>query len=373
MLLSGCVHLAQVQPPAPRLDPDEVAQLLPSKTQDKEGWARDLILALDTNQLPVDVPHVCAVVAIAEQESGFQADPAVPNLPLIARRALEQKAHALGPLGPTALKEILEVQAPGEKKTFDARIETLRTEADLDRLFRGLLAEHRRRHPVLYAVGDIGAGLFDVRNFEERNPVTTAGSMQVSVHYSQERAPALGEEPSRVRDALYTRAGGLLYGSSRLWNFEAGYELPLYRFADYNAGFYASRNAAFQEQLAALTGTPLALDGDLLSYDALEGVKSDETKTMSALQAFRDSFAPALSDAQLRKDARTEKTEAFEHTQTWATLKRVYTLKKHKPAAYARLPDVTLSSPKLSRDLSTAWFAKAVDKRYLACLTRAAP
>jgi hypothetical protein len=375
ILCSGCVHFASPQPPdaPPRLSNDEVAELLPGRVHDKQGWAEDLVAALDENKLPIDVTHVCGVVAVAEQESGFQANPAVPNLPAIARRALEEKARGLGPLGKPALEEILDVKAPGEKKTFDQRIDALRTEADLDHLFRDLLAEHRRRHPVLFAVGDMGAQLFDARTFAERNPVTTAGSMQVSVRYSERRARTLEHAPDKVRDALYTRPGGLLYGTARLWTFDAAYDLPLYRFADYNAGLYASRNAAFQEQLAALTDHKLTLDGDLLSYDALEEVKSEDTKTMAALVAFRDAYAPKLTDAQLRRDARLEKTERFERTETWSTLKRVYAERKHKAAAYARLPEVTLSSPKLQRDLSTAWFAKSVEKRYLACLTRAAP
>lgn len=339
--------------------------------QDKDGWARDLVAALDTNQLSIDVAHACAVIAVTEQESGFQANPAVANLPKIARRALEEKAQALGPLGSSFLKELLDVQAPGTKKTFDQRINGLRTEADLDRLYRDLLAEHKRRHPILFATADLGASLFDTRDFAERNPVTTAGSMQVSVRFSEEHARKLKRNPELVRDELYTRGGGLLYGTARLWLYDADYELPLYRFADFNAGFYASRNAAFQEQLGALTDRKLALDGDLLSYDAMGDVKSDGTKTMAALDSFREEFAPSLSASQVRRDARLEKTAEFERTKTWAAVRRVYAEQKRKTAAYARLPEVTLHSPKLQRDLTTAWFAKAVDKRYQACLARA--
>ena len=370
VLLVGCAHA-----PRPieelRLQPDQVALLLPPRVQDKDGWARDLVSALDTNKIPNDIEHACAVIAVVEQESGFQANPAVPNLPAIARRALEEKASGLGPLGPSFLKELLEVQAPGSKKTFDARIDTLRTEADLDRLYRDLLAEHKRRHPILYAGADLGASLFDTRDFQERNPVTTAGSMQVSVRFAEEHARKLKREPSQVRDDLYTRHGGLLYGAARLWLFEADYDAAVYRFADFNAGVYASRNAAFQEQLAALTGAKLALDGDLLAYDALGEVKSDGTKSMAALDSFREEYAPTLSASQIRRDAGLEKSAEFEHTKTWAAVRRVYTEKKRKTAAYARLPDVTLHSPKIQRELTTAWFAKAVDKRYQGCLARA--
>lgn len=368
--LAGCVHAPAVIE-APRLEPEELARLLPPKVADKDGWARDLRVALDVDQLDADVEHACAVIAVAEQESGFQANPAVPNLPQIARRALEEKAAGLGPLGPTFLKELLDVQAPGAKKTFDQRINTLRTEADLDRLYRDLLTEHKRRHPILFATADLGASLFDTRDFQERNPVTTAGSMQVSVRFAEQHAEKLRRDPALVRDELYTRSGGLLYGAARLWGFEAQYDAPLYRFADFNAGMYASRNAAFQEQVADLTKGELALDGDLLAYDALGGVRSEGTKTMGALEAFAAAFAPTLTPRQLKEDARLEKSHQFEQTKTWAAVKRVYKLQHRRSAEYARLPEVKLKSPKLSRELSTAWFAAAVDKRYQACLARA--
>jgi hypothetical protein len=368
---AGCIHTSPAVIEQPRLEPEAIALLLPAKVQDKDGWARDLRVALDTNRLDADVEHVCAVIAVAGQESGFQANPAVPRLPQIARKALEEKANGLGPLGPTFLKEILSVQAPGAKKTFDQRIDALKTEADLDRLYRDLLAEHKRRHPILYATADLGASLFDTRDLQERNPVTTAGSMQVSVRFAETHAEALKRDPTRVRDELYTRGGGLLYGSARLWGFDAQYDEALYRFADFNAGFFASRNAAFQEQVAAMTKTPLALDGDLLAYDALGEVRSDDTKTMKALDAFAAAFAPTLTPDQLRDDARLEKSAEFERTKTWAAVKRVYKLQHRASAPYARLPDVKLNSPKLSRERSTAWFAKAVDQRHQACLSRA--
>lgn len=145
----------------------------------------------------------------------------------------------------------------------------------------------------------------------------------------------------------------------------------LYRFADFNAGFYASRNAACQEQLAELAETKLALDGDLLSYDTLGAVKSDGTRSMAALDAFAQSLAPSLTTAQLERDARLEKVAQFEKTKTWTALKLTWARKNAKTPPYARPPEVTLHSPKLSRDLTTAWFASAVDKRYQGCRARA--
>ena len=43
---------------------------------------------------------MCAVVAVLQQESGFQADPPVANLGTLVRTRLEEEAEKYGPLGP---------------------------------------------------------------------------------------------------------------------------------------------------------------------------------------------------------------------------------------------------------------------------------
>ena len=97
-VLAGCVHAPAIIE-APRLEPDELALLLPAKVADKEGWSRDLRIALDVNTLPADVEHACGIVAVDDQESGFQAKPAVRNLQKSARKAQEEKADDRGPRG----------------------------------------------------------------------------------------------------------------------------------------------------------------------------------------------------------------------------------------------------------------------------------
>jgi hypothetical protein len=119
----------------------------------------------------------------------------------------------------------------------------------------------------------------------QKNPIDTIGSMQVAVHfalryeaYKHGREQSLNDE-WRIRNLLYTRKGGLYYGAAQLLAYKTGYEKKLYRFADFNAGRYASRNEVFQDTVAALLGKKLALDGDLLSYDS--GGNSSETVSNS--------------------------------------------------------------------------------------------
>ncbi len=371
--VSGCRRgtgaLEPSVPPPPRLTVEQVSQLLPTTLKDRQGWAQDVMAALEVEEIAPSPPAVCSVVAVIEQESGFKEDPAVPGLAGLVRTRLEAHADKLGALGRKALASVLEGKAPGHKKTFDERLRTVRTEKDLDRLFRDMLAFYEEKYPTTFAAADLASSLFSDGRLEDLNPITTAGSMQVSVRYALEKA---GEDANvvEVRESLYTRAGGVRYGTARLLGYEAPYPEPLFRFADYNAGFYASRNAALQAQVTRLTGIALVPDGDLQLYDKQGEPKDEDSKSLKALLIFRERYAPELSERQVRRDVRKEKEADFETTDTFRAVKRVYARETGESPAYAQLPQVTLNSPKLKGERTTAWFARSVDARFQRCQTR---
>ncbi|AGC42127.1 hypothetical protein MYSTI_00778 [Myxococcus stipitatus DSM 14675] len=356
-------------PPPPRLTQQQVTKLIPPHVKEREGWARDVLTALEAEEVFPSPMTVCSVLAVIEQESGFQADPAVPNLSRLVRKRLEDHADTLGPLGRKALSSVLAGKAPGQKRTFDARLRAVRTERDLDRLFRDMLAYYEAEYPTTFATMNLASSLFSSRRLEDLNPVTTAGSMQVSVRYAVEKE---GEDsdPVKVRESMYTREGGVRFGTARLMGYEAAYPQPLFRFADYNAGLYASRNAALQAQVSQLTQVPLTLDGDLQLYDKNGVPRSEDSKSLAALLSFRRHHAPELSENQVRRDVKKEKREDFESTETFRAVKRVYANQTGEAPAYAQLPQVTLQSPKLKGERTTAWFARSVDARFQRCQTR---
>src|SRR5690606_29193173 len=125
----------------------------------------------------------------------------------------------------------------------------VRTERELSELYEDL-------------IGRVPLGK---RLFGDRNPVQTGGPMQVSIAFAERHArgyphPLAGS----IRAEVFSRRGGVYFGILHLLGYQTPYTRKVHRFADYNAGWYASRNAAFQNAVAKATATTLALDGDLL-------------------------------------------------------------------------------------------------------------
>jgi hypothetical protein len=357
-------------PLPPRLSVAQVARLIPAHVQEREGWARDVLAALEARELHPSVEPVCQVLAVIEQESGFQANPVVKDLPKIVRKRLDAYAGKLGIVGRKALQTLLQHRAPGQSLSFEKRLQKVRSERDLDQLFRELLKAYEEQYPAVYVAADLTSELFTSKGLQDLNPITTAGSMQVNVRYAMEQQSDEDRPEAEVREEMYTRAGGVRYGTARLLGYTTGYDQALYRFADYNAGFYASRNAALQAQVSQLTGLPLTLDGDLQLYDDVGEPRDEDSRTLKALLTFRARHAPELSERQVRKDVRKEKQGDFEETDTWRAVRKAYERSTGKRPEYARMPQVAISSPKLSRDRTTEWFARSVDARYQRCLTR---
>lgn len=323
-----------------------VDSLLPASLQDKAGWAADIVAAFEALHIPQTPENVCAVLSEIAQESSFQARPAVPGLPKIVRRELEVRRDRYG-IPQWVMDKSLELQSP-DGRTYNERIDALRTENDVNDLYDDMISE-------------IPLGKKFLADY---NPVRTAGPMQINADFANSYAarypyPYNGS----LRNALFTRKGGLYFGVAYLLDYPANYSSMNFRFADYNAGRYSSRNTAFQNAVSALSGIRLRPDGDLLRYQ--NGVAQEEpSQTMQALLA----IAPRLGMDQdaIFRDLLLEKSAAFERSRLYA---RVYALAPDMPRA--SLPNITVNSVKFSRQLNTVSYVKRVEARYLRCLKKA--
>jgi hypothetical protein len=349
-LIAGC---ATEQAQSPGQDPAKVQarilRVLPAQTDDRAGWARDITAAFAAQQIEPTGSNLCAVIAVAGQESNLQSDPAVPGLGRIARAEIDRRAaeHHIPQL---LVRGALALHGP-DGRSYADRIADARTERELSRAYEDF----------------IGMVPLGKRLFGEANPVHTGGPMQVGVAFAEAYAhdhdypyPVDGS----IRHEVFSRRGGLYFGIAHLLGYTTDYPTPLYRFADYNAGFYASRNAAFQAAVTRASGIPLDRDGDLVSY----GDWGARSKTELAVRALAERLD--LSEGAINRDLAKGETAAFADTPTYASVYALADRLQGRRLPRAMLPTIRLESPKITRKLTTAWFAQRVDSRYRSCMAR---
>ena len=336
--------------------------------KDAGGWARDLLKALSANEIQASRENVCAAIAVIDQESSFVANPTVPGLGRMSENALRAEIGKLPVVGPEVLAYL--DSNPTVEDSYLKRIRKARTERDLDLVYREFVEDAGRRS----GLGSIlGSGVLN-GVIEQQNKVSTIGSMQVAVAFAvaeEKGARALPMSLSdvyQVRDRLYTREGGLYYGVRQLLRYESGYSRKIHRFADYNAGRYASRNAAFQAAIAKLGGAKLSLDGDLLSYNGRGEPQNRESQTEKLLQQVSRSLSLPLDKRQIREDLLKEKAVDFTETKTFKLVRQAYKERFGAVPDFAVIPEITLSSIKIRSKMTTATFATAVYNRYQRCM-----
>jgi uncharacterized protein DUF1615 len=356
LVLAGCVTTVPPSPPGPRLSATEgralVGRLLPPGLADRAGWATDIHAAIAALDLPETPENVCAAIVVAEQESGLRADPPVPGLARIARREIEARRERAGV--PALLLDAALALPSSDGKSYGERLDAVTTEGQLSELYDDF----------------IGRVPFGRTLFADRNPVRTGGPMQVSVAFAEaqtEAKPYPYPMSGSVRREVFSRRGGLYFGIAHLLDYRAPYDRYLYRFADFNAGRYASRNAAFQHALTEITGVSLARDGALVRYDGSRPVREPSATEVAARIAGR---RLSIADDDVRRDLELGRSDAFEHTILYASVFAEADRLAGKRLPRAMLPQIVLQSPKITRRLTTEWFAERVDARFSRCLQR---
>ena len=365
----------QEEQDTPILTQKSIKRLVPTRTVHREAWAEDIYNIMDELKIERNKQNVCSIVAIVDQESNFVANPQVPGLGAkavkeVSTRLEEKFTDKLGERfgKPIAqyFNNVLKNQ-PSVNNSYLKQMHQVKTEKDLDVLYRQIFDDMTKRYHVSLFTNTAKFVGQDIA--EKMNPITTLGSMQVQVRYAQDHLKQ-SMNTNQLRDYLYTQYGGLYYGIHRLMMYDANYNKPIYRFADYNSGIYSSRNASFQKILNQLTQQNLALDGDLLVYDKNEKPLSQNSDTEIALLKLFSQNNIVLTPRKIRHDLEIEKEQGFENTDTYLTVQKLYKQKTGKTAPYAIMPQVIISGPKLSREYNTNWYATRVNGRYETCMHR---
>jgi Protein of unknown function (DUF1615) len=350
LLLASCAGKQPTE--APALNPADARALieasLPKNVSDRAGWAVDMYAALTVLTVTPNHENICAVVAVIEQESGFRVDPAVPGLGVIARKEINSRA-ARAHVPMLIVDGVLQLKS-SDGRSYGERIDAAKTEKDLSDAYEDFLA----------AV-PLGRTLFS-----DRNPIRTRGPMQVNVAFAEQfsaAAPYPYPVKVSIEDELFTRRGGVYFGVAHLLDYRAPYDQYLYRFADFNAGQYASRNAAFQSALSVASGISLVADGALLPHD---GDANNPGNTELAVRTLAARLK--MSDGVIHAALAEGKTKDFETTTLY---QRVFALANQKAGTQlpsALVPRIKLGGPKIKRSLTTDWYAHRVDDRFMRCL-----
>src|SRR5271170_3430081 len=162
--------------PLPAQKPVETHALidaeLPHNVSDRSGWTTDIFAAFKLLTVTPTPANICAVLAVIEQESGFQVDPVIPGLGAIARGEINRRAErAHVPV--MMINSVLALKS-SDGHTYGDRIDNARTEKQLSDVYEDFLA----------AV-PLGQTLF-----ADRNPIRTRGPMQVNVVFAEQFSSA---------------------------------------------------------------------------------------------------------------------------------------------------------------------------------------
>jgi hypothetical protein len=362
VLLAGCATTGQdffrgaEQPRVERRmlarGPALIEALLPARLAERRGWADDMHAAMSALGVEPSAENACAVIAITEQESSFRVDPAIPGLPELARRELDKRRERAGV--PKLVADSALKLASSDGRTYEQRLEAATTERHLSDMFEDFAS----RVPL-------GKSLFG-----EQNPVRSGGPMQVSIAFAQAYA-AVQRYPfgasASMRDEVFTRRGGLYFGIAHLFDYPAPYDDVRYRFADYNAGRYASRNAAFQKAVAELTGISLELDGDVLRFE-----QGKPTREVSRTEVAVRGLAPhfEMTNADVRRDLELGQSAEFERSRLYLSVFTMLDGVNGRRAPRAVVPMIVVESFKTTRRLTSYGYALRANERYKACLAQ---
>jgi Protein of unknown function (DUF1615) len=352
-LLAGCAAAPPALKP-PAISPADARGLiegkLPPAVSDRQGWTADIYAAFTVLDIEPTNETACAVIAVVQQESGFRVDPVVPGLPAIAWREIDRRSEHAG-VPRVVVHTALELRSP-TGRSYSERIDNARTEKDLSDIFEDF----------------IGAVPMGRTLFAERNPIRTRGPMQVNIAFAEKYAAAK-PYPYPVKlsiaDEVFTRRGSLYFGIAHLLAYPASYGAYVYRFADFNAGQYASRNAAFQSAVSSASGIPIAADGALLPHDSDAHGPGSTERAIRALE-----FRLGMGDSAIHDALEHGKDADFERTQLYQRVFALADKAERKPLPRALIPRIELHGPKIARKLTTEWYAHRVDQRFKGCLSQ---
>ncbi len=112
--------------------------------------------------------------------------------------------------------------------------------------------------------------------------------------------------------------------------------------------------------MVKVSGVKLALDGDLIRYDSEEPGRTELAVRRLAGQL-------GMSDSEIHSQLKRATAWRLRRPTLYQQVFRLAEKRAGKTLPREMLPGIQLESPKITRNLTTAWFAKRVDERRANC------
>ena len=353
-LLAACVAQPPV-PPSAKVTSAEAHQFidasLPRDLADRAGWEADIYAGFTALSVPPTKANSCAVAAVIEQESGFRVDPVIPGLPAIAWREIDERAAGAG-VPSVLVHGVLQLNS-STGRSYSDRIGSARTEKELSDVFEDFIDSVPMGHTL----------------FAEHNPIRTRGPMQVHILFAEKFAKEKTYPypvKRSVADEVFSRRGGIYFGIAHLLDYQAPYDRYLYRFADFNAGRFASRNAAFQHSRERSHRHPVGcrrLPAAARESFGRHGRHGEGgARIESATEFERCGHSRRARNRQNRKFRKDRSV--------YSRLRPCRSDSQTGPCREHRSRRLNCMGPKLTRKLTTEWYANRVNERFERCLNR---
>ena len=237
------------RPPAGLTDQAKMTSRLvtsmPSSVHHPRQWANAIINALTAQHVETSADNLCAILAVIELGSNYQANPRLHTPKRLVRLELMRQAHAHH-VPAMILARALRLTSP-DGRSYADRMANMQTEFDLYTFFQDMteqLSAEKRGRRI-------------------QNPVTRAGSMQVPLLFAIRHPQFVEQQPTSDAAALFSLAPGIAAGVAYFFDHPEDQRTLEERLGDYFVAPYASRNAALQAALAKISGEAILLDGNL--------------------------------------------------------------------------------------------------------------
>ena len=301
--------------------------------EERDSWEDALEFAFEASDVKKTPENFAIVLAVIEKESSFYENPELDMKGICEEAIKDYETNS-------------EEASWGRWKactTYWEEAIAIKTEKDyVNSVFQ--------KGNFISNSADFVFGLFGSDKFNPQK-LTSAGPMQVNIETAMKLSREDGEiiEETQMYDYLFTKPEGIYYGVKNLKPILETYppEEDLnnldFIFADYNAGLYKSRNAAFQNRINVILGVKE------LQEDGVLGIK-----TARALNKILGKEIQIASNGRIVGSD----IKSFEDSSMYKRIDTEYKKKTGQEPIYAIVPDISTESIKYDKPLTVVNYVK---------------